>query len=153
MIIKQIKKPTEKAAIAKQILSDLPEWFGIPESTADYIEKSQNMPFIASFIDDKVVGFVVLKQTSQDTAEIFVMGVLKAFHRQGIGSKLYAEFESMAKAHGYSYIQVKTVQFGKYNEYDITNHFYQGVGFKALECFPDMWDKANPCQIYVKFIG
>ncbi len=153
MIIKQIKSPTEKAVIAKQMLSDLPDWFGIPESTADYIEKSQNMPFLASLIGDKAVGFVALKQTSQDTAEIFVMAVLKVFHRQGIGGKLYAEFESMAKALGYSYIQVKTVQFGKYDEYDITNHFYKAVGFKALECFPNMWDKANPCQIYVKYIG
>ncbi len=47
MIIKQIENPTEKAAIAKQVLDDLPEWFGIPESTANYIEKSKNMPFLA----------------------------------------------------------------------------------------------------------
>ncbi len=67
--------------IAKQVLDDLPEWFGIPESTANYIEKSKNMPFLAGFIDGKAVGF------------------------------------------------------------------------KALECFPDMWDKTNPCQIYVKYIG
>ncbi len=111
------------------------------------------MPFLASFIDGKAIGFMALKQTSQDTAEIFVMGILKTFHRKGIGSQLYAQFENMAKRLGYSYLQVKTVQSGYYDEYDITNQFYKAVGFKALECFPDMWDKTNPCQIYVKYIG
>jgi nitroreductase len=46
-------------------------------------------------------------------------------------------------------MQVKTVQMGCYEDYDRTNRFYQDVGFKELEVFPDLWDEANPCQIYV----
>ncbi|PIE77092.1 MAG: GNAT family N-acetyltransferase [Clostridiales bacterium] len=153
MTIKQIENPIEKAVIAKQILDDLSEWFGIPESTENYIEQSKEIPFLACLANEQPVGFMALKQTSTDTAEIFVIGILKAFHRRGIGSKLYAEFENMAKARGFSYLQVKTVKLGVYDEYDITNNFYKAIDFKALECFPDMWNKPNPCQIYVKYIG
>lgn len=46
-------------------------------------------------------------------------------------------------------MQVKTVVMGKYNEYDQTNHFYLSVGFKELEVIETLWDKDNPCQIYV----
>lgn len=30
-----------------------------------------------------------------------------------------------------------------------TNKFYLSLGFKELEIFPDLWDKWNPCQIYI----
>ena len=36
--IKEIKKEEQKLAIAAEILADLPEWFGIPDSTQAYIE-------------------------------------------------------------------------------------------------------------------
>jgi hypothetical protein len=35
----------EKEKIAGSILSDLPEWFGLPESTLNYIKESQEMSF------------------------------------------------------------------------------------------------------------
>ena len=50
---------------------------------------------------------------------------------------------------GYSFMQVKTVQMGKYKEYDDTNSFYIKMGFKEFEVFPTLWDEFNPCQIYV----
>ena len=46
-------------------------------------------------------------------------------------------------------MQVKTVKMGMYEDYDRTNLFYISCGFKELEVFPDLWDEANPCQIYV----
>lgn len=54
-----------------------------------------------------------------------------------------------AEEQGYSFIQVKTVQMGKYAGYDRTNNFYRSLGFKVFEVFPTLWDKWNPCQIYV----
>ena len=46
-------------------------------------------------------------------------------------------------------MQVKTVQMGKYKEYDKTNCFYLSLGFKEFEVFPTLWDEWNPCQVYV----
>ena len=77
------------------------------------------------------------------------MGVLKPYHRQGVGRALFAEAKKRASLNGYSFIQVKTVQMGCYDEYDRTNLFYKSLGFKEFEVFPTLWDEANPCQIYV----
>ena len=151
--IKQINDINEKEKIAREILYDLPEWFGMPESTESYITDSSDMPYLAAYADRNLAGFIVLNATSSDTADIFVMGIKKEFHRKGIGRKLYEAYESMAKDLGYSYSQVKTVQSGHYDEYDITNNFYKAMGYVELECFKELWDEWNPCQIYIKYIN
>ena len=150
--IKKVEDKDIKEKVAREILYDLPEWFGMPESTESYITDSQDMPYLAAYADSKLAGFIVLNATSPDTADIFVMGIKKEFHRKGIGRKLYEAYESMAKDLGFSYSQVKTVQTGHYDEYDITNNFYKAMGYVELECFPEMWDSWNPCQIYIKYI-
>lgn len=152
-IVKEIIDKKEKERIAREVLNDLPEWFGIPESTENYIKESQAKPFLASFYKDELVGFVVLGTSSPDCAEIFVMGVKKKFHHHGAGRELNNAYEDLAKSLGYTYTQVKTVQSGHYDEYDITNKFYKAVGYKELEVFPDLWDESNPCQIYVKYLA
>ena len=153
LIIKEIVDIKEKEKISREILNDLPEWFGMPESTEEYITDSQDKPFIACFMDNEAVGFVVLNSTSVDCADIFVMGIKKNYHRMGIGTKLNDAYEKLAKQLGYTYTQVKTVQSGHYKEYDITNNFYKSVGYKELEVFPTLWDEWNPCQVYIKYIG
>ena len=77
------------------------------------------------------------------------MGVLKEYHRQGIGREMFMMAKNIACEKGYSFLQVKTVQMGKYEDYDATNRFYISLGFKEFEVFPTLWDEANPCQIYV----
>ena len=77
------------------------------------------------------------------------MGVRRAFHRQGIGRALLQRAKAAARAKGYSFLQVKTVQMGRYAAYDRTNRFYLAMGFREFEVFPDLWDKWNPCQVYV----
>lgn len=152
-IVKEIIDKKEKERIAREVLNDLPEWFGIPESTENYIKESQAKPFLASFYKDELVGFIVLSASSPDCAEIFVIGVKKKFHHHGAGRELNNAYEDLAKSLGYTYTQVKTVQSGHYDEYDITNKFYKAVGYKELDVFPDLWDESNPCQIYVKYLG
>ena len=139
----------EKQRITRSILTALPEWFGIPESTENYIRESANEIMVASFEEEKANGFLCLKETGKDTVELAVMGVLKEYHRKGIGKALFKCAKDSLKESGYSFIQVKTVEMGKYEEYDQTNQFYISLGFKELEVFPTLWDEWNPCQIYV----
>ena len=152
MIIKQIESDSDKRSIARAILEVLPDWFGIPESTEEYIVDSKGRPFFCAYSDDVPIGFLYLKETGRHTVELAVMGVLKQYHRQGIGRKLFAEAKIEAKRIGYSFIQVKTVQMGRYGIYDDTNRFYLSLGFKELEVFPTLWDECNPCQIYIMAI-
>ncbi len=150
MMIEQICEKSEKETIVRQILEALPEWFEIPEAREEYISDSrEQIMFAAKGDNDKPIGFICLKETGKDTAELAVMGVLKEYHRQGIGRSLFGAAKEIIAENGYSFLQVKTVQMGKYKEYDETNFFYLSLGFKEFEVFPTLWDEWNPCQIYV----
>lgn len=148
-MVRQIDDPRQKKNIARDILYALPEWFGIPESTETYIQESAVQTMVASLDGDRANGFLCLKQTGRDTVELAVMGVRKELHRRGIGRGLFEAAKAIAVSQGYSFMQVKTVQMGQYEEYDQTNRFYLSLGFKEFECFPTLWDEWNPCQIYV----
>ena len=76
-------------------------------------------------------------------------GVLPRYHRQGVGRTLFQALCAEARRRGYEFLQVKTVQEGCYPEYDRTNAFYRSLGFRELECFPNLWDAWNPCQVLV----
>ena len=153
MEIREIAASEEKQRIARLVLEALPDWFGIPEAREGYIEKSVSQPFFAAFDGEKAIGFLYLAETGKDTAELYVMGVLQEYHRHGIGKALFAAAEQRAKELGYSFLQVKTVQMGRYPEYDATNRFYLALGFREFEVFPTLWDERNPCQVYVMALG
>ncbi len=44
-MIKEVIDKRIRMKIAKEVLLDLPEWFGIEEYTKEYIENSGNFPF------------------------------------------------------------------------------------------------------------
>ena len=48
--VRRIVSPDEKASIASDILLALPDWFGLPESTQNYINGSREMPFFAVMV-------------------------------------------------------------------------------------------------------
>ena len=148
MII-QVENNKEKEMISRTILEALPDWFGLPEAREEYIVNSVNQQFFAAVKEGKPIGFLCLKQTGKDTVEVSVMGVLKEFHRHGIGRRLFMKAREKAIKDGFSFIQVKTVQMGQYDNYDNTNKFYISLGFKEFEIFPTLWDEWNPCQVYV----
>ena len=148
-MVQEVKNPAEKQKIARLILEALPDWFEVTETREIYIRESADCPFFAAFDGEKPVGFLCLKETGKDTAELHVMGVLKEYHRKGIGRELFRAAKEAAALQGYSFLQVKTVQMGKYEDYDRTNRFYISLGFKEFEVFPLLWDELNPCQVYV----
>ena len=138
-----------KEKVVRKILEALPDWFGIEESREQYIKESAEQICIVAIDNEEHVGFLCLKETGKATLELAVMGVLKEYHRQGIGRKMFMIAKDIAREKGYSFLQVKTVQMGRYEDYDDTNRFYISLGFKEFEVFPTLWDEANPCQIYV----
>lgn len=148
-MIKQIKDNNEKQKIARDILGALPDWFGIKEAREEYITDSMNQTFFAAIENECPVGFLCLKKTGEATIELAVMGILEDYHRRGIGRRLFVAAKEYAKKQGYVFIQVKTVQMGRYDIYDNTNRFYLSLGFKEFEVLPTLWDEHNPCQIYV----
>ena len=49
----------------------------------------------------------------------------------------------------YSFLQVKTVQMGRYREFDEANRFSLSLGFREFEVFRKLWDEGKPSQGYV----
>lgn len=121
MKVIEITDDLEKMKLTRYILEALPEWFGIPEAREEYIRDSAGKSFFCAYNEAEPVGFLYLKQTGKDTVELAVMGVLKEYHRNGIGRALFETAKKVACEKGYSFIQVKTVQMGKYEDYDKTN--------------------------------
>ena len=148
-MIVTINDPNKKRAAAREVLEDLTQWFEVEESREGFIRDCADQLFLAAEDNGKIIGFLCLKQTGNATVELAVMGVMKEFHRNGIGRQLVEKAKEVAKAQGFEFMQVKTVKMGMYEDYDRTNFFYISCGFKELEVFPLLWDEANPCQIYV----
>ena len=151
-VIEEVKNEAQKMAVVTEVLHDLPEWFGIPESTQAYIEGAKDLQVWAAYQEKDLAGFVSLSYSSEDCAEIDCLGVKKSYQGRGIGSQLLATLESEANKN-VDFLQVKTVAEGSNKDYDRTNDFYRGLGFKKLEIFPQLWGPQNPCQILIKKIG
>ena len=151
--IECIENPESKKAIARKVLEALRDWFGIDESREQYIAESANEIFVAAREGNEYVGFLCLKETGRETVELAVMGVLREHHRSGIGKSLFEAAKAIALDKGYLFMQVKTVKMGVYEDYDITNRFYQSCGFREFEVIPELWGEENPCQIYVMYLG
>ena len=148
-VITRIEDPARRTEIARAVLEALPEWFEIPETREALIRETADQTCFACLEDGAPLGFLCLKPTGDATVELAVMGVLKACHRRGIGRRLFGAAREWAAGAGYGFMQVKTVQLGRYPEYDATNRFYLSLGFRQFELFPTLWDEANPCQVYV----
>lgn len=148
-MVREVKNKDEKRTVSRSILESLKDWFEVDESREKYISESADQLFVAAEEDGKYVGFLTLKQTGNATVELAVMGVLKEYHRKGIGRQMFELARDTARLQGYSFMQVKTVAMGKYPDYDKTNLFYISCGFREFEVFPELWDEDNPCQIYV----
>jgi coenzyme F420-0:L-glutamate ligase/coenzyme F420-1:gamma-L-glutamate ligase len=147
----EIHEAAERSRIAAAVLRDLPEWFGIEESTRQYIEDAATLPTLAVEPD---LGFLSVKQHTPRAAELYVMGVRREQHRRGIGRALVSEAERWCRARGIRYLQVKTLGPSRPDTgYDATRAFYEAVGFVALEELHGLWSHDNPALILVKDVG
>ncbi len=143
-----------QSARCAPILRALPQWFGVEEATQHYIEQVDALPTLVATVDGRTVGFLSLKQHSDDAAEIYVMGILPSHHRRGIGRALLAAAEAHLRAHRVRFLQVKTLSSAHPDEhYAKTRAFYRALGFSILEEFPDLWDPANPALQLIKYLG
>ena len=147
----ELTDPGERSRVAEAVLRDLPEWFGIEESTAAYVDAVSTLPTFAAEPD---LGFLSLKQHTPRAAELYVMGVRREHHRGGIGRALVAVAESWCRAHGVRYLHVKTLGPSRESRgYSATRAFYEAVGFVALEELHGLWGDDNPALILVKDVG
>ena len=140
-----------QAAVCVPILRLLPDWFGIETAILGYGRAIESQPTFLARNEDRVIGFLSLKQHTPYTAEIHVMAVRPEAVRGGIGRALVEAAETYARGLGSEYMQVKTLGPSRPDEgYARTRTFYEAMGFRPMEEFSQIWDKDNPCLIMVK---
>lgn len=141
----------EQCASCVAILRLLPDWFGIEQAILKYEKEIKHLPTFVAKENQRVLGFLSLKQHSPYSAEIYVMAVHPGMHHHGIGRKLVVAAESHARGMKIEYMQVKTLGPSAPDEnYAQTRLFYQALGYRPLEELTQIWDQNNPCLILVK---
>lgn len=154
MNIEIIDDPEEKSRICERVLRALPEWFGIESSIVRYVADVRDRKTWAAFEGAGVVGFLSVTRHFPETAEIHVMGVLRAEHGRKIGSQLVATAARDCAREGVRFLTVKTLSPAHPDAgYAATRAFYRRQGFLPLEEFPTLWGAANPCLFLVKSLA
>ena len=152
--IKKIENLDEKTRITLEIMNALPEWFSPPEDIVNKSVIHREYLFIAAFDGNRAVGFAVMKIHNKYTADIYNFGVLREYHRKGIGHQLMEACVKYCKEHHYIFLTVKTLdESAVYEPYNGTRVFYKKEGFYPLEVFTCVWDEENPCLFMVKVVS
>ena len=133
------------------IIAALPEWFGIPESNASYLENLNKFSSWVAMIKSKVVGVISLENPFQGSFEIHFMAVHPDFHRQWIGKLLVKQVEDEARKSDGKWLHVKTLSPTHSDpNYAFTREFYFTLGFKPLFESDSIWGPDNPAIILIK---
>jgi GNAT superfamily N-acetyltransferase len=123
------------------LISGLPEWFGIEEANAAYVESARTLPTVLALDDGVVVGALLWRRHFPAAAEVHLMAIDRSRHRQGIGTALLDRAERTLRSEGVRYLQVKTLGPSLPDDaYERTRRFYEARGFVALEEILAFWD-------------
>jgi GNAT superfamily N-acetyltransferase len=145
--------PSGSGAVCHSILAELPEWFGIPASNAEYERLAEVGPAWLAFEEGHAIGLMVLKPHFADTLEIELLAVRPARHRGGAGRALVEQAVAQARSEGRRFLTVKTRgPSAPYEPYERTRAFYQATGFAALEEFTEIWGPENPALLMARAV-
>lgn len=142
-----------------RLLRLLPTWFGMPASNEAYVQAARELPtYLAwpaasggSEAAAGPVGALLARRHFPVAAEIHLMAVDPALHRQGVGRALVHALEADLTADGVELLQVKTLGASHPDAgYKLTRQFYAAMGFQPLEEMIGVWGPQNPCLIMVK---
>lgn len=134
-----------------RLLATVPEWFGQPDSNAEYIRAAHTKEtWTAREADGSVVGVTLVDRHFPHVAELHLVVVDRSMHGRGVGTAMLAAIEFDAIVRGVRLLEVKTLGASHPDPgYARTRHFYEKCGFLALE-ETTLWGEGMPCLIMVK---
>ena len=99
------------------------------------------------------VGFVLIKRTSELTAELAWLAVDAAHHRHGVGTALVDACCASLRTRGVRLILVRTLaKSACYPPYEVSRSFLEKLGFihiDTIDPYPG-WAPGNPCALYAR---
>jgi len=81
-------RPAGSGADCASILAEIPEWFGMPQSNANYARLAEEGPAYVVEVDGRAEGLMILKPHFDSAVEIYFLAVRPGRHRKGIGRAL-----------------------------------------------------------------
>jgi ribosomal protein S18 acetylase RimI-like enzyme len=102
----------------ERLLRALPQWFGIEASNAAYVEAARRLPACLAWPataptgtdgDAGAAGVLLLERHFPGAAEVHLLAVDPAYHRQGAGRALLAAAQASLVSNGVEFLQVKTL--------------------------------------------
>ena len=138
-----------KFKFVKKVLDTLPDWFSDGEANLSYAKSSRDMDTYIISDQESDLGFLIIKETSDKSIEIYCLGLYPSYRNKGLGKILVNEVLTLYKE-SFDIVQVKTLDYGLARYYDETICFYKSLGFIKLETIKEIWGESNPCMIMVK---
>lgn len=119
--------------LCHKITVDLPEYFGLPEVNEHYAVGVRSRLNLAARVGEEYVGLISIDFPYPENANIYWMGILRDYHRAGIGKILSYEAFKQAKNRGAKTISIETLSPEEADEnYLKTYNFYRSLGFAPL---------------------
>lgn len=133
-----------------RVLRTLPEWFGIDEARASYVEKAGRLESFVARDKGATVGVALLDRHFPESAELALLAVHRDFRGQGIGRRLVAAVEEVVRTDQCRYLEVYTVGPSYADDgYADTRAFYTAMGFAPVHEFDHLdWD--GPTLLMIK---
>ena len=125
--------PDLAEGLCRKITVDLSEYFGLPEVNEHYAIGVRSRLNLAARVSEEYVGLISIDFPYPENANIYWMGILRGYHRKGIGKLLSDEAFKQAKNRGAKTISVETLSPEEADEnYLKTYNFYRFLGFAPL---------------------
>jgi GNAT superfamily N-acetyltransferase len=138
-----------------RILGTLPEWFGLPDATVEYLKAARVMETWTVRLgipaqQGLVVGILLVDRHFPHAAEVHLMAVERRYRGQGVGRALLAALEHDSRRRGVRLLEFKTLGPSHPDVgYARTRAFYEAAGFLPLE-ETELWGADNPCLFMVR---
>ncbi len=92
------------------------------------ILKDNNVVLIAYYLDNEIVGYILIRKTSKNTCLLDGLYVLEKYRNQGIGKSLLTEAINMCKNFKVKYVDINVII-----KNEVAKTLYKKMGFDEFE--------------------
>lgn len=119
--------------LCRNISQDLPEYFGLSEANERYACGVRSRINFAAKVGEEYVGLISVEFPYPENVSIYWLGILRAYHRKGIGQILSKKAFGEVQNRGAKTISVETVSPQEAYENCLkTCQFHKSLGFTPL---------------------